>query len=106
MGLSGARWPQEDDVLLRCNEIQRPQVRDRLPVRGALVVEVELLQRLACREPGGADPLLTSGGVTGGHLPLQACGQELFVVQFSARARSASRSTEASRLGAFIARVR
>ena len=43
------------------------------------VVEVELLQALAGREPGGADAALTAVGLPGGDLALQAGDQELLV---------------------------
>jgi hypothetical protein len=43
------------------------------------VVEVELLQALAGREPGGADAALPAVGLAGGDLALQAGDQELLV---------------------------
>jgi hypothetical protein len=52
---------------------------DRLPLEGAGVVEVELLQRLAGREAGVADAALAAVGLPGGDLALQAGSQELLV---------------------------
>ena len=43
------------------------------------MVEVELLQALAGREPGGPDAALAAVGVAGGDLPLQAGDEELLV---------------------------
>ena len=43
------------------------------------MVEVELLQALAGREPGGADAALAAVGLPGGDLALQAGDQELLV---------------------------
>jgi hypothetical protein len=44
-----------------------------------LVVEVELLQAFAGREPGGADTSFTAVGFPGGDLALQAGGEELLI---------------------------
>jgi hypothetical protein len=43
------------------------------------VVEVELLEGLASREPGGADPALATVRVSGGDLALQTRGQVLLM---------------------------
>ena len=48
-------------------------------LRAAGVVEVELLEALAGREPGGADTAFPAVAVAGGYLPLQAGDQELFM---------------------------
>ena len=45
----------------------------------SLVLEVEVLDRLAGREPGGADADLAAVGLAGSHLAFQAGGQELLV---------------------------
>ena len=45
----------------------------------ALVVEVEVLEGLAGREPGGPDAQLTAVGLAGGDLTLEAGGEELLV---------------------------
>ena len=70
------------------------------------MVEVEVLDGLSRREPGGADADLTAVGLAGGDLALQAGGEELLVAPALGRARSASRSTEAASDGAFSARHR
>ena len=54
-------------------------MRDGLAFQRALVVEVELLQGFAGREPRGADPAFTAVRVAGGHFALQAGGQKLLV---------------------------
>jgi len=52
---------------------------DHVTLERALVVKVELLQRLARREPGSPDPPLAAVGFAGGDLALQTGGQELLV---------------------------
>ena len=79
VGLAGAGWAEEDHVLLGGDEVQGAQVGDQVAFEAAGVVEVELLQGLAGREPGGADPALAAVGLPGGDLALQAGGQELLV---------------------------
>jgi hypothetical protein len=54
-------------------------VGDELPFQAAGVVEVELLQRLAGREPGRADAALAAVGLPRGDLPLQARDEELLM---------------------------
>ena len=54
--LAGAGRAEEDHVLRLGDEGARAQVRDQVPVGGGLVIEVEVLQRLVAREPGGFDP--------------------------------------------------
>jgi hypothetical protein len=73
------RRAKEYDILLPDNEIQRAEVSDHVTLETASVVEVELLQRLAGREPGGADPALTAMRFARGDLTLQA-GYEKFLV--------------------------
>ena len=79
VGLAGAGRSEEDDVLLGGDEVQGAQVRDEVAAQAAGVVEVELLQGLSGREPGGADPSFAAVGLAGGHLALQARGEELLV---------------------------
>jgi hypothetical protein len=79
VGLAGAGWAEEDHVLLPGDEVQGAQVGDDVALEAAGVVEVELLQGLAGREPGGSDPALTAVGLPGGDLALQARGEELLV---------------------------
>jgi hypothetical protein len=69
------------------------------------VVEVELLQALAGREPGGADATFAAVAFPGRDLALQTSDQELSCVQDSARARSTSRGTASLSVGAFSARA-
>ena len=52
---------------------------DDVAFQGALVVEVELLEGLAGREPGGADADLAAVGLAGGDFTFEAGGEELFV---------------------------
>ena len=52
---------------------------DDLAFEPAGVVEVELLQALAGRKPGGADAALTTVGLPGGDFPLQAGHQVLLM---------------------------
>ena len=72
MGLAGARRAEEDDVVLRGDEVEGAEVRDGVSLQRAGVVEVELLQALAGREAGGADAALTAVALAGGDLALQA----------------------------------
>jgi hypothetical protein len=81
-----ARWvlpvagrAEEDHVLLAGNEVQGAEVGDQVAFQPSGIVEVELLQTLAGRESGGADPAFTAVGVAGGDLALQASGQVLLV---------------------------
>src|SRR5947209_20507292 len=79
VGLTGARWPEEDDVVLRGDEVQGAQVGDDLAFEAAGVVEVEFLQALAGGEAGGADAAFPAVGLPGGDFPLQASHQVLLV---------------------------
>ena len=81
-----ARWvfpvpggPRRTTFSLRGDEVQGAQVRDGLSFQAAGVVVVEVLQALAGGEPGGADPSLAAVGLPGGHLALQAGGEELLM---------------------------
>jgi hypothetical protein len=79
VGLAGAGRPEEHHVLPAGDEVQRAEVGDGVALEAAGVVEVELLDALAGREPGGPDPALTAVGLPGRDLPLQAGDQELLV---------------------------
>ena len=79
VGLAGAGRAEEHHVVLGGDEVQGAQVRDEVAFEAAGVVEVELLQALAGREPGGADAALTAVGLAGGDFALQAGDQELLV---------------------------
>ena len=63
MGPPGPGWAEQHHVLLAGDEVQGAQVCDGLPLQAAGVVVVEVLQRLAGGEPGGADPALTAVGL-------------------------------------------
>ena len=52
---------------------------DDLAFEAALMVEVELLEGLSGREAGRPDADLAAVGLAGGHLALEAGGQELLV---------------------------
>ena len=79
VGLAGAWRAEEHDVVLGGDEVQGAQVGDHVAFEAAGVVEVELLEGLAGREPGRADPALTAVGLPGGDLALQAGDEELLV---------------------------
>ena len=51
----GSGWSEEDDILRFGEEHACAQVRDQVPVGRGLMVEVEVLEGLATREPGGLD---------------------------------------------------
>ena len=61
------------------HEVEGAQVGDDVTAQGALVVEVEVLQRLAGREAGRPDADLAAVGLPGRDLPLEAGGEELLV---------------------------
>ena len=107
VGLAGAGRAEEHDVVLGGDEVQGAQVGDQVAFEAAGVVEVELLQRLAGREPGGADAALTAVGLPGGDLALQAGDQELLVRPgLGAGPARRAASTASRSVGAFSARVR
>jgi hypothetical protein len=83
---------QEDHLLAGRHEVAGAEMGELLALEAAGVVEVGLLQTLAGREAGGAEAALAAVGLPGGDLALEAGGQELLVVQLSARARPASRA--------------
>jgi hypothetical protein len=59
---AGAGWAEEDHVLLGGDEVQRGEVGDQVAFQAAGVVEVELLDAFAGREPGGPDSALAAVG--------------------------------------------
>jgi len=79
VGLAGARRAEEHHVVLRGDEVQRPEVGDHVAFQPSRMLEVELLQRLAGREPRCADAALPTVGLAGGDLTLQAGDEELLV---------------------------
>jgi hypothetical protein len=60
VGLAGAGRAQEDDVLAAGEEVELAEVLDQGLLDRALEGEVELLERLARREPGGLDAALAA----------------------------------------------
>ena len=81
-------------------------MRDGLPAQAAGVVEVELFQRLAGREPGGPDPALAAVGLAGGDLALQAGDEELLMGPVLSPGPLGEPATDSRSVGAFSARVR
>jgi hypothetical protein len=79
VGLAGPGRSEEDDVLLRLDEVERSEVTDHVALHAALVGEVELLQGLASREASRADAQLATVRLAGDDLALQARTQELLV---------------------------
>ena len=79
VGLAGAGWSEEHDVVFGGDEVQGAQVGDEVAFEAAGVVEVELLDRLAGGEPGGADAALAAVGLPRGDLALQAGDEELLM---------------------------
>ena len=71
--------PRKTTLSLAVTKSSGAQVRDQVAFEAAGVVEVELLEGLAGREPGGADPTFAAVGLPGGDLALQA-GDEEFLV--------------------------
>jgi hypothetical protein len=68
-----------DHVLFAGNEIESAEVSEGVSFEGALVIEVEVLERLAGGEPGGFDATLAAVVLAGSNFSFQAGGQELFV---------------------------
>ena len=70
VGLAGAGRSEEDHVLEGGGEVQGAQVGDGVAFEATSMVEVELLDALAGREPGGPDAALPAVCFAGGYLPL------------------------------------
>jgi hypothetical protein len=71
VGLAGSRRAKQDDVLFAGEKVELAEVQDRGLFDRALKGEVELLQRLARREPRGLDPCLAAVTVAAVDLGLQ-----------------------------------
>jgi hypothetical protein len=79
MSFPGAGRAQQHDVLLAGQEVQLGEVQHRVATQAALEGEVELLDRLARREPGGLDPCLAAVAVAAIDLRLQERRRELLI---------------------------
>jgi hypothetical protein len=75
----GAGWAEEDHILLAGDEVEGGQMHYLVAFQTACVVEVELLDAFASREPGGPDPVLAAVGIPGGDLTLQTSRQVLLM---------------------------
>ena len=71
--------PEEDSVVACGDEIQSSEVGDGVAFEATGMVEVELLQRLSCWEPGSADTTLPAVGFSCRYFALQARRQVFFV---------------------------
>ena len=71
--------PRKTTLSLRGDEVEGAEVGDQVTFQASGMVEVELLQALAGREPGGPDPAFTTVRFPGSDLPLQA-GDKVLVV--------------------------
>jgi len=89
MCLAGSGRAKSDDVGTLMQEVELAEMLDHLLLRRALEGEVELLQRLAGREPGGLDPPLAAVTVAGGDLREAAPGWR---VASAIRSASSTRS--------------
>ncbi len=78
VGLAGAGRAEQHDVAGFGEERAGGQVRDCV-AEGGLGVPVEVLEGLAGREPGGADPQLGAGGVAGGDFAFEDRGEVVLV---------------------------
>ena len=87
--LAGAGRPEEHRVGFRFDEVEGAEMGDDIGADAALMVEVEILEGFAGREPGGVDAGFAAVGLAGRYFSFQAGGQEISCDQASARARSA-----------------
>jgi hypothetical protein len=86
VGFGGAGWAEEDHVFLAGDEVQRGQVRDQVPFQTTGMIKVELLDAFA----GGASRAATSR--------CRHAARYSSWLHDSARARSASRTTDSRRV--------
>jgi hypothetical protein len=82
VGLAGAGRPQQDDVLFAGDEVELAEVQDGVARDRGLKGEVELLERLARREPRRLDPGLAAVAVAAVGLGLQERRGELLIAPF------------------------
>jgi hypothetical protein len=78
-GFAGAGRAEEHDVVAGVDEVEGAEMGDHVSLEGSLVVEVEVLEGLACREAGGPDAELAAVGLAGCDLALEAGGEELLM---------------------------
>src|SRR4029450_6048449 len=102
MGFAGAGWAEEDHVLLAGDEVQGGQMHDLVAFQAASVIEAELFDAFAGREPGSPPPAAPGAGPSRRRQAARSSSWP----HDSARARSASRPAESRKVGAFNARVR
>jgi len=77
VGLARAGRAQQHDVLFAGEEVELGEVQHRLATQRGLKGEIELLDRLARREPGGLDPGLAAVAVAAVDLGLEQRRGEL-----------------------------
>jgi len=65
MRLAGTRRAEEHDVLASGDEVEGPEVQQRVSVQGSLEREVEVLDSFTCWEPGRFDVQLPAVGSAG-----------------------------------------
>ena len=82
MGLAGAGRAEQDDVLAAGEEVELAEVQDGVARDRGLEGEVELLERLARREPRGLDPGLAAVAVAAVGLGLQQRRGEVLIAPF------------------------
>jgi hypothetical protein len=83
-GIAGAGWREEDNVFgfgEVGEEYPGAQVRDEVPLRGGLMVEVELFQVLMGRETCGLDPCGRSRGFAFGDFPGEVLNGQIIMLK-------------------------
>lgn len=88
VGLARAARSEEDHIVLGGDEIQGAEVGDDLAPEAAGMDEVEVLQRFAGGEAGGADPAFTDMGLAGSDLAFRQAARNSSNVHDASRARS------------------
>ena len=82
VGLAGAGRAEQDDVLFAGEEVELAEVQDGVARDRGLEGEVELLERLARREPRGLDAGLAAVAVAAVGLGLEQRRGELLIAPF------------------------
>jgi hypothetical protein len=75
VALARAARPQGDDVLVPCDELASGEIEDEFLVQAGDGVEVEALEALDRREPGGLDPTVDHPGFAVEQLELDQARQ-------------------------------